>query len=93
MWCKSHVYPLTSLCLSYIVYITRQTQQADARQGQEMIKLTKEEQYKIQDIMQSIYGGVAIALDPIDQPELYKKIVTRLGQDLAELKQALNLKN
>jgi hypothetical protein len=58
-----------------------------------MVKLTKAEQYKVQDIMQSIYGGVAIALDPINDPILYKTIVNRLGEELAELKQALNIKN
>lgn len=57
-----------------------------------MIKLTKVEQYKVEDIIGSIYGGVAIALDPIDNKELHDKIVNRLLEDLADLREALNLK-
>ena len=57
-----------------------------------MIKLTKTEQYRVEDIIGSIYSGVAIALDPIDQKELHNKIVNRLLDDLADLREALNLK-
>lgn len=57
-----------------------------------MVKLTKVEQYKVEDIIGSIYGGVAIALDPIEQKELRDKIVNRLLDDLADLREALNLK-
>lgn len=57
-----------------------------------MVKLTKVEQYKVEDIIGSIYGGVAIALDPIEQKELHDKIVNRLIDDLADLREALNLK-
>ncbi len=57
-----------------------------------MVKLTKVEKYKVEDIIGSIYGGVAIALDPIDNKELHDKIVNRLLDDLADLREALNLK-
>jgi hypothetical protein len=57
-----------------------------------MVKLTKTEQYKAEDIISSIYGGVAISLDPIDNKELYNKIVNRLLEDLADLREFLNLK-
>ena len=57
-----------------------------------MVKLTKTEQYKAEDIISSIYGGVAISLDPIDNKELYNKIVNRLIDDLADLREFLDLK-
>jgi hypothetical protein len=57
-----------------------------------MLKLTKEERYKIEDIISSIYSGVAISLDPTDNKELYNKIVNRLIDDLADLRSALNIK-
>jgi hypothetical protein len=57
-----------------------------------MVKLTKTEQYKAEDIISSIYGGVAISLDPTDNKELYNKIVNRLIEDLADLREFLNLK-
>jgi hypothetical protein len=57
-----------------------------------MVKLTKTEQYKVEDIISSIYSGVAISLDPTDNKELYNKIVNRLIDDLADLRSALNIK-
>ncbi len=57
-----------------------------------MVKLTKTEQYKAEDIISSIYSGVAISLDPTDNKELYNKIVNRLIEDLADLREFLNLK-
>jgi hypothetical protein len=57
-----------------------------------MLKLTKEERYKVEDIISSIYSGVAISLDPTDNKELYNKIVNRLIDDLADLRSALNIK-
>jgi hypothetical protein len=82
---------LTPFNPAYIVYITSRGNYAKAGQEIEMLKLTKEEQYKLEDIIGSIYGGVAIALDPIDQKELYNKITARLSEDLKELRTALNL--
>ena len=57
-----------------------------------MIKLTKAEQYKIEDIIGQIYAGVVMQLDPTGQDAEYKSIASRLGADLKELKEALNLK-
>jgi hypothetical protein len=57
-----------------------------------MIKLTKVEQYKVEDIIGQIYAGVVMQLDPTGQDSQYKTISSRLSEDLKELKEALNLK-
>lgn len=59
------------------------------RKEGENMKLTKDEKYKVEDILGQIYGGVAIALDPFSDD--YKKITNRLGEDLKELRTLLDL--
>ena len=54
------------------------------------MKLTRDERYKVEDILGQIYGGVAIALDPFGDD--YKKITKRLGEDLKELRTLLDIK-
>jgi hypothetical protein len=56
-----------------------------------MAKLTKADQYKMEEIITSIWAGVEMALDPIDQKELYKKITSRLREDLTDLRATLEL--
>lgn len=47
---------------------------------------------EIIDLINSIYGGVIMNLDPTKDQELYNKIRDRLSDDLIKLQQALNIK-
>lgn len=56
------------------------------------MQLTKKEQYKVRDIMDSIYAGVVMAIDPTADNELYLKVSNRLQEDLRDLREALDIK-
>lgn len=53
------------------------------------MKLTKEDKYKVEEIITSIYAGVAMKLDPTSAT--YKEITKRLGSDLLELRSTLGM--
>ena len=53
------------------------------------MKLTKNDSYKVEEIITSIYAGVAGKLDPTS--EIYKEITKRLGSELLELRSTLGM--